>query len=284
MSLHILATGPLLTVQDLGRPGHASLGIGRSGAADRGSLRLANRLLGNPADAAALEVTFGGLSLSTDRGLFVVLTGAPCAMSIGAPHTVTYLPPGAELHLDPPATGMRSYLAVRGGIDVEPVLGSRATDTLSGIGPPPVRPGDSLAVATASEPMPGVQEAPVAPLPERLLLRVQPGPRADWFESLAPLFSGVYEVSADSDRVGMRLAGPALVRSNDAELPSEGMVLGALQIPPTSEPVLFLADHPVTGGYPVAGVVLSADVDLAAQARPGTRLRFRPSTAYKPSS
>lgn len=280
-ALEVLATGPQATVQDLGRLGLAALGVGRSGAADPASLRLANRLLGNPEGHAALEVTLGGLEVRSRGGVWFVVTGAATpalvdgrAVGHAAP---TWLPDGSTLRLGPATAGLRSYLAVRGGIDVEPVLGSRSTDTLAGLGPVVPAPGTLLPVGPAPADPPLIDVAPV-PVPStgEVRLRVVPGPREDWFvpEALEALFAETYEVTSESDRVGMRLSGPALERARDGELKSEGMVAGALQVPPTGQPTLFLADHPVTGGYPVVGVVVSADVALAAQAQPGQRLRF----------
>jgi allophanate hydrolase subunit 2 len=167
---------------------------------------------------------------------------------------------------------------VQGGIAVDPVLGSRSTDTLSGLGPPPLRPDDQVPIGADPGPAPAIDLAPVlSPPHDEIELRMIAGPRADWFadSALGVLCSGPYQVQPDSDRVGMRLVGPALLAERHDELPSEGVVPGALQVPPSGAPVLFLADHPVTGGYPVLAVVLDADVDRAAQARPGQRLRFR---------
>jgi biotin-dependent carboxylase-like uncharacterized protein len=280
-ALDIVTTGPQTTVQDLGREGLAGLGVGRSGAADVDSLRLGNRLLGNPEGAAALEVTFGGLEVRARGGMWVTVTGAMSPVTIdGLPvghAAVTWLPDGASLRLGPPSAGLRSYLAVRGGIAVPSVLRSRSTDTMAVLGPPVPRPGDLLPVGPAPASPPLVDVAAVAsPTTGEVRLRVVPGPRADWFvpSALETLFGGAYEVTAESNRVGMRLAGPALERSREGELKSEGMVPGALQVPPTGQPTLFLADHPVTGGYPVIGVVLTDDIGLAAQAQPGQRLRF----------
>jgi biotin-dependent carboxylase-like uncharacterized protein len=278
--IEVLAPGPLTTVQDLGRPGWAALGVGPSGAADAPSLRLANRLVGNPEGAAALEATLGGLALRFHQPVLIALAGAPCAVTVGdrpaAMHAPLYAAPGDVLRLGVPAAGLRTYVAVHGGIDVPPVLGSRSTDVLAGIGPDPLAAGARLPVGEPDGPAPGVDVAPVPELPERPLLRVLRGPRDDWFAgaALATLCAAPYAVTADSDRIGIRLTGAALERRDDRELPSEGMVTGALQVPPDGQPVLFLADHPVTGGYPVIGVVLVADVPLAAQARPGDALRF----------
>jgi biotin-dependent carboxylase-like uncharacterized protein len=275
-ALTVLATGPLTTVQDEGRPGQAALGIGRSGACDRASAALANRLVGNPASAAVLEVTFGGLAVRAGADLLVVTTGARCP---GAPHAApTLLRRGAELRLGPPAGGLRSYLAVRGGIDVPPVLGSRSTDVLAGLGPAVVAAGDVLPVGEPSVPPAGVDLAPVADPPAgEVAVAVLPGPRADWFGAAgwSALTGQPWQVTSDSNRVGLRLDGRPLARLRGGELPSEGMVRGALQVPPAGTPVLFLADHPVTGGYPVIGYVIDADVDRCAQLRPGQALRFR---------
>jgi biotin-dependent carboxylase-like uncharacterized protein len=279
--IEVIRPGPLTTVQDLGRPGWAALGVGPSGAADRSALRLANRLVGNPESAAGLEVTFGGLVARFDATAIVALTGAPCPVRVGdrpgfvnGPVTVRA---GGTLVLGAPSRGLRTYLAVRGGIDVPPVFGSRSTDLLSGIGPAPLTPGIRLPVGDAAGGPPTVDQAPVPELPDELELRVLAGPRDDWVtaEAVRRLAAATYEVSPRSNRVGVRLDGPPLTRSRRDELPSEGIVRGAVQVPPDGKPVLFLADHPVTGGYPVVGVVEPADTDLLGQARPGQRVRLR---------
>ncbi|KQS66035.1 biotin-dependent carboxyltransferase family protein [Modestobacter sp. Leaf380] len=276
MSLTVLAPGPLTTVQDLGRPGRAAEGIGRSGVCDRTSAALANRLVGNPVDAALLEVTAGGLVVRADAELWVALTGARCA---GAPYAAPVrLRAGEQLALGAPVGGLRSYLAVRGGVDVDPVLGSRSTDLLSGLGPAVVAAGDVLPVGPASSAWPGVDVAPVLEPPAgEVVVTVLPGPRADWFtdDARALLTSAGWTVTGDGNRVGLRLSGPELTRARDGELASEGMERGALQVPPSGQPVLFLADHPVTGGYPVIGYVAEPDVDRCGQLTPGQVLRFR---------
>lgn len=281
-ALEVVATGPLTTIQDSGRFGHADLGVGRSGAADLTSYALANRLLANPSGAAALETTLGGLRVRAHGTLCVAVTGAEVPVTVdgrgAARDSVLYLADGAELALGAPARGLRSYLAVRGGVDVPPVLGSRSTDVLAGLGPELPVPGVVLPVGPAPDGFPLLDQAPVGPVGgDEIFVRVVLGPRQDWFteHALETLLSGVYEVTSRSDRVGARLAGPVLERSRVDELPSEGMVPGALQVPPGGEPVLFLADHPVTGGYPVIAVVRAVDLPRAAQARPGTRVRFR---------
>jgi len=279
-SLEVLATGALTTVQDSGRIGEAALGIGRSGACDRTSYRLANRLVGNREDAAVLEVTFGGLHLRADGDLLLATTGARCEG--GWPHNApTVLRSGEELSLGPPASGLRTYVAVRGGLTVEPVLGSRSTDVMAGLGPPPVSVGDVLGVGGTGLPALCVDLAPVPdPATGAVTVRVLPGPRRDWFTDAAwaSLTTRDYRVSSDLDRVGVRLDGEPLERARTDELPSEGMVRGALQVPPSGTPVLFLADHPVTGGYPVIAYVADRHVDRCAQLRPGQLLTFRETT------
>jgi len=276
-ALTVLAAGPLCTVQDEGRPGQGALGIGRSGACDRASYRLANRLVGNEPGAAALEVTFGGLVLRAEAAVTVVTTGARCEGD-PAHHAPITLGPGEELRLGVPVSGLRTYLAVRGGVAVEPVLGSRSTDLLSGLGPEPLADGVVLPVGRTRGPMPGVDVAAVPePVADDVGVRVLPGPRRDWFgeAAWASLTGQAWAVTSQSNRVGVRLEGEPLEREREGELASEGMARGALQVPPSGLPVLFLADHPVTGGYPVIGYVHDTDVDACAQLRPGQRLRLR---------
>ncbi len=279
--IEVLSPGPLATIQDLGRPGQAALGVGPSGAADRGALRLANRLVGNSEATAAIEATLGGLRLRFEAPALIACTGAigPAsvdgrAVGMNAPIQV---PAGAEVRLDQSSTGLRRYLAVRGGIDVPAVLGSRSTDLHSGIGPPPLEAGTRLPIGRLTVGFPHVDVAPVASNPAGMVLTALRGPRDDWFTSasLAALTDQVWTVSPDSNRIAVRLTGPALRRVITGELPSEGLLRGAIQVPPNGQPVLFLADHPVTGGYPVIAVVDEAGVDRAAQIRPGDVVRFR---------
>ncbi|TNY34540.1 biotin-dependent carboxyltransferase family protein [Thermomonospora catenispora] len=280
--IEVVRPGPLTTVQDLGRPGHAHLGVPCSGAADRPSLCLANRLVGNPEDAAGLEMTFGGAVLRFHRSGWAAVTGAPVPLRVGgrpaAMNAPCHVPAGACLEVGVPRIGVRSYLAVRGGLAVDPVLGSRSTDLLSGLGPAPLRGGDRLPVGRLPADAPIlVDQAPVAPLPEEPVLRILPGPRDDWFtdDALGVLTTERYEVTAESNRVGIRLTGRPLRRAREGELPSEGMVTGALQVPPNGMPIIFLADHPTTGGYPVIAVLAGRDLPVAAQLRPGQKVRFR---------
>jgi biotin-dependent carboxylase-like uncharacterized protein len=286
-ALEVLATGPLVLVEDDGRPGLAAVGVGRSGAADRGSHQLGARLVGNDPGRAALEVLLGGLSLRARGRVTVALTGASAPADLdGRPvahATLVEVSDGAVLTLGMPARGLRTYLTVRGGIDVPPVLGSRSRDTLAGLGPAPVVVGDLLPVGEPGRRFPTVDHAP-QPADRSTgptVLHVGPGPRAAWVggwdTALGGLLGSDRVVGPDSDRVGLRLTGPRVSRLaafRDAELPSEGMVRGAIQLPPGGEPVLFSADHPVTGGYPVVGVLTASACDLAAQLRPGEPVRL----------
>lgn len=279
MSLQVREVGPSVLVQDLGRPGWAHLGVPRSGALDAPAAALAGRLVGNSAGAACLEVLLGGLVVTTDRGVWVAVTGAPCEVVVdGRPREFAapvWLPEGGVLALGRPLEGLRSYVAVAGGIAVEPVLGSRSTDTLGRVGPPPVAAGDVLPVGEPGAPPVGVD---TPRQPSRGPLRLVPGPRASRVsgDALALLCRTAYTVSPDSDRVGLRLVGDPLPLARTDELPSEGIVLGAVQVPPDGRPVVFLADHPTTGGYPVVAVVDERDLWLCAQVRPGESVTFTP--------
>jgi KipI family sensor histidine kinase inhibitor len=336
--LEVVSPGVQALVQDLGRAGSEGAGVSASGALDRPSLRAANRAVGNPSDAAAIE-SVGGLRLRAHGPQVLAVTGAvgeivvrpgsarPGGVSGGAepgaavparpdrrpqPGEPFALDDGDELRLAPPARGVRAYVAVRGGIDVPPVLGSRATDVLAGLGPDPLGSGDLLSVGApdrgvpatwplgaapfATEPLRAGPRAPQAlgnavrpgdappsgrlPAPgEVTVLPMVLGPRDDWFDAatIARLTGQDWLVTPRSNRIGLRLDGEPLVRIPEregAELPSEGCVTGAIQVPPDGQPVLFLADHPLTGGYPVIGAVVADHVPLAGQLPAGARVRF----------
>ena len=280
-TLEILRTGPLALLEDLGRTGKADLGVSRSGAADRRSHTLANRLVANPAEKATIEVMFGGFSARVHGGdIDIAVTGADTDPAVnGKPfgtNSIHHVRDGEVISLGAPRSGLRSYLAVRGGIDVDPVLGSRSYDVMSAIGPPPLRPGDVLPVGEHAAEYPELDQAPVASIAEQMLdLLVLPGPRDDWFVDPDALVHNVWVASDRSDRVGMRLTGtPMRYRDPDRQLPSEGLTRGAIQVPPNGLPVILGPDHPVTGGYPVAGVVVDADIDKVAQIRPGQTVRL----------
>ncbi|MEV1064815.1 biotin-dependent carboxyltransferase family protein [Streptomyces sp. NPDC050263] len=280
-ALSVVRAGALTTVQDRGRAGHAHLGVPRSGALDTPAAALVNRLVGNPPDAALLETTLDGCALRPRSDVIVAVGGAPCRVTVngrpaawGAPVRV---PTGAVLDVGPAVAGVRAYVAVAGGVTVEPVLGSRSTDLLSGLGPAPLTVG--MVLPLGGEPAGVHTRVDVAPQPAppaELVLRVTLGPRDDWFtpDAVRAFTSRTFLVSSASNRIGLRTDGPALERAVGGELASEGMVLGAVQVPPAGRPVVFLADHPTTGGYPVIGVVRANDLPAAAQATPGTPVRF----------
>ncbi|MFI8087068.1 biotin-dependent carboxyltransferase family protein [Streptomyces sp. NPDC086080] len=280
-ALAVVRAGALTTVQDRGRPGHAHLGVPRSGALDGPAAALANRLTGNAPDAAVLETTLDGCSVRPRSTVTMAVTGAPCPVTVdggpvawGAPVRVRA---GSVLDVGPAVSGVRAYVAVSGGIAVEQALGSRSTDLLSGLGPAPLTDGSVLPLGRPGHQSHArVDVAPQPAPPAELLLRVVLGPRDDWFTPTAVrLFtSRAYHVSPASNRIGLRTTGPVLERAKRAELPSEGVVLGAVQVPPDGTPVVFLADHPTTGGYPVIAVVRPTDLPAAAQAVPGTPVRF----------
>jgi biotin-dependent carboxylase-like uncharacterized protein len=279
--IRVRRPGMLTTVQDLGRTGLAHLGVPTAGAADRRALGLANRLVGNPPEAAGLEMTLAGPELELEAGAWVALTGGRVAADLdGRPvpmDVAVRVEAGQVLRVGSVTGGLRAYLAVRGGIDVPPVLGSRSTDTLAPVGPPRLEEGASLPLGDQTDGDPFRQVAPTLPLDPEPVLRTVRGPRDDLFTeaALRALIGEAWTVTSDSDRTGVRLDGPVLERRRTVELASEGMVEGSLQVPPDGHPILFLANHPTTGGYPVIAVVVGHDLPLAAQARPGTRLRFR---------
>ncbi|MGW2636634.1 5-oxoprolinase subunit C family protein [Streptomyces sp. NPDC001348] len=279
-ALVVVRAGALTTVQDRGRPGYAHLGVPRSGALDPPAAALANRLVGNPPGAAVLETTLTGCALRPRSTVTVAVAGAPCPVRVGgrpvawgAPVAV---PAGKVLEVGAAERGVRSYVGVSGGIAVEPVLGSRSTDLLSGLGPAPLADGTVLPLGNPSAGHAHVDVAPQPSPPAELVLRVTLGPRDDWFTpgAVRDLTDRTFRVSSASNRIGLRTEGPALERARPGELPSEGMVLGAVQVPPDGRPVVFLADHPTTGGYPVIAVVRAADLPAAGQALPGTPVRF----------
>ncbi|WP_369745712.1 5-oxoprolinase/urea amidolyase family protein [Paenarthrobacter sp. AMU7] len=304
--LRILNPGALSLVQDLGRRGFGPLGVSAAGALDRASLRRANRLVGNASSAAAIESVNGGLTVEAIGDQVIAVAGAPTTLTIESPSWVDsegsdddgYVQPGSQrtvpmaapfalldgevLTVGAPKSGFRNYVAIRGGVDAPEVLGSRSADTMSGIGPAPLAVGQELPAGedTASTAVGSPELQPDFPgLPGHgvTVLDVVPGPRDDWFdqEALDSLCGQDWLVTPQSNRVGMRLDGTPLRRTREGELPSEGTMAGALQIPPAGLPVLFLADHPITGGYPVIGVVRDEHLDLAAQVPIGGRIRFR---------
>lgn len=287
--IEIIRAGALTTVQDLGRPGYAHLGVPRSGALDVVAHRLANHLVGNDPGAATLETTLTGVAVRALVPIVAAVCGAVAPIRRDgrpAPWVAPIaLNVGETLDIGPAVRGVRNYVAFAGGVALAPVLGSRATDLLSGLGPPKLRDGDVLPLGAPTGPPRPADFYPVTvtapdsarPSASAFELPVLPGPRAAHFPDEAwQLFAGSeYMVSQSSNRVALRLDGPRLRRTGPDTIPSEGTVLGAIQVPADGLPIVFLADHPPTGGYPVIGVLPVAALGLAAQAPPGARLRFR---------
>jgi biotin-dependent carboxylase-like uncharacterized protein len=277
----VVTAGVRSTFQDAGRPGLAAIGVSPSGAADAGASRLANRLTGTDPGAPVIEVLLGGLVLRARRPARIAVTGALRPVSRrGVPvamNTPVDLDRGDEVRIGHGPRGVFTYVAVDGGFRTGRVLGSASTDSLSGLGPAPLAAGDVLGRDLLHELSAGVDVAPVRALPDVVELRVHPGPRGAWFAGggLHTLIATTWTATATSDRVGLRLAGPtALARDHAGELPSEGAVRGAVQVPPDGMPVVLGPDHPVTGGYPVVAVVDRRDLALAAQCEPGRPVRF----------
>ena len=285
--LRILAAAFPVVFQDGGRPGQGGQGDSASGALDMGALHRANRAVGNPSGSPALEITLGPVRLQADQPMVLALSGAAQARVAGhmvPPGAAFALDAGDEVQIDPPAAGMRSYLALRGGYAVAPVLGSAATDTLALVGPDALTTGAVIAPANLPATAVGAPEGqPDLPKPGDLVeLPVTLGPRTDWFtpEMVRHFLTQEWLVTPQSSRVGIRLSGDQPMTRPDArELPSEGTETGAIQIPHSGQPVLFLADHPLTGGYPVIATLLPQALDLAGQIPPGARIRF---TAAQP--
>jgi biotin-dependent carboxylase-like uncharacterized protein len=281
-SLLVVRSGALTTVQDAGRRGVAHLGVPRAGALDLPAMRLANRLVGNEPDAAVLETTLDGVDVVLDVDRHLAITGAPAPVTVAARPAAFGLAvlarAGEVVEVGRADAGVRSYVAVAGGIDVPAVLGSRSTDVLAGLGPEPLRAGTCLPLGETVGRAPAVDFLPYTAPPAVLHLRCVLGPRDDELTagSLELLAGASWIVSPDSNRIGLRLQGPKLERGSRRELPSEGVVDGSIQVPPDGQPVLFLADHPTTGGYPVVAVVPEPDIWSCAQARPGTIVQLHP--------
>lgn len=292
VEIEIVSPGLQTLTQDLGRPGQAGQGVSASGAMDRQSLQLANRLVGNASDEVCLETVGGGLQLRSHGDAVIAITGAAVPVTLKdstgrtftlACHQPLALSAGDRLTLGVPRAGARAYVSVRGGWQVAPVLGSRATDTLANVGPAALAAGDRLAInpvtrgAIVQDAACSAHTLPAAD--DTVVLDVCMGPRTDWFtaEAVQTLCEQDWLVTPQSNRVGVRLAGEqSLTRAVEGELPSEGTPTGAIQVPPSGQPVLFLADHPLTGGYPVIACVAPYHLDLAGQIPVGARVRFNP--------
>ena len=278
-SLVVEDVGGLVTVQDRGRVGLAHLGVPRAGALDGPAARLANRLVGNDEAAAVLEVTMGGLAVRATDAVWIAVTGARCTVSVdgraSAHGEAVWVPRDGTARIGPPESGARTYLAVSGGIAVEPVLGSRATDTLAWVGPPRVVAGTELPVGPCGR-RPGAVRRPAAaaagpaagrPRAARRLVRRR--------RARAAVRHGVHgHAGVEPDRAAPgRAAAGAGTRA--ASWPARGWCWAQSRCRPDGGPVVFLADHPTTGGYPVLAVVREDDLWRCAQLRPGDEVRFR---------
>jgi biotin-dependent carboxylase-like uncharacterized protein len=262
-ALRIIEIGRATTLQDGGRVGRADLGVPRAGAVDPDACDLANRLVGNRRHMTAIE-TNGGLVVEAVRSVIVATHD----------HRHT-LGSGDRLRVDPAHERMWTYLAVRGGIDVAPVLGSCSHDTLAGLGPPPLEVGSELPVGSDPGTDLPADHAPTRRRPP--VVRIWPGPRLERFvDGIDTLLERQWTVSSSVSRVGVRLHAGDFTLATDRRLASEGLVDGAIQITPTGEPIIMLANHPTTGGYPVIAVVEPDDLSIVAQLPPGTHLRFVP--------
>ena len=300
MSVRVLAPGLLTTVQDGGRRGHAAIGVGAAGAMDAVSLRLANLLVGNAQDAAALEITLRGPRLRFERDTLIAITGADIEAACGIQPVAAWRPvamrAGSEITFGNTTHGARSYVALRGGLCHSGVLGSRSTDVNAAIGP---NAGRALA---AGDVLPLDGNAGVAPALWRQVASGQAFARAAWSLDPQPwldldfrqpiravagthfgaldaasqrsVFGADFRIGAESNRVGFRLGGTKLALHEPLELISEAVVPGTVQLPPGGDPIILMAEAPTCGGYPRVAQVIAVDLPLVAQRRPGDSLRF----------
>lgn len=285
-TLDILRPGLLTTVQDGGRWGHQALGVPVAGAMDTASLRHANLLVGNAADAAALEVTLLGPRLRARADVHAAVAGATFELDLDghpiAMDTPFTMAAGAVLTFGRRVAGARAYLAVAGGVDVPLVLGSRATHLVSrmgGLDGRALRAGDTIAIGPPPAAVP--RRAAAGPAAHWIgagphVLRVLLGPQHDWFSEASrhALLATPFTVSPRSDRMGFRLDGPALSRAQGGELLSEPVPFGAIQVPAGGDPILLMADRQTAGGYPKIATVIAADLPVAGQLGPGDQIRF----------
>lgn len=279
MSLVVLDPGPLTLVQDAGRLGLGSQGVGDSGAFDQAAMRQAHDLLGDAPDTAVLEVLAGGLRLRAETNHLIAVTGGIGSIHVDGEHVehgrAFVVHAGQEVVVGLVELGLRAYVGIAGGVVSEPVLGSRSTDTMSGLGPPRLAAGDLIIAGEPKHPS-EIEDVPALLTSGTTTAVAVPGPRDDWFtgDAVRAFFSTEWTVSSRSDRVGVRLEGPTLERSVTDELPSEPCIRGSVQVTTDGLPVALGPDHPVTGGYPVIAVVVDAHVDRLAQVRPGDLVRF----------
>jgi len=271
MNIRVLSPGMLTTVQDLGRFGWAHMGVSASGAADPFALRAGNLLVGNAENAAALEMTLLGGAFEFEGDAVVALTGSD--FGAGLPlWTAVEVRAGQTIRCGASLSGARCYLSVRGGIGVPKVMGSASTHVMTGVGGRPLRKGDVLAIGSEAvrRPRPAAARE-VPPLPSAAPLRVTDGPQAESFAG--ELYRGTYTVSEESNRMGLRLRGPA-IPSAAGHMLTEGVPLGAVQVPPDGQPIILFVEHQTTGGYPKPANVISADFRRLGQLRPRDAVTF----------
>lgn len=284
-SLLVDSPGLLTTVQDLGREGFGPLGVSPSGAADPLALQVGNLLLGNPRGAAALEMTLLGGRFSFPEGAVIAAAGSDFAARANgeplAPYVAHTIPPGGSASFGPTRSGARSYLCVAGGIEVPRVLGSSSTHLLSGLGgfhDRALRKGDALSLGESpqSNPRHTISSAAIEMLQARKTLRATIGPQFDWFaaDTRQSLFTNAFHVTEESNRMGLRLNGPALPLLNQSELISEGVSLGAIQVTPSGQPIILFVEQQTAGGYPKIANIIAADLPSVGQLRPRDEIRF----------
>ena len=270
--IRVLSPGLQSTVQDLGRFGWAHHGVSASGAADAFALRAGNLLVGNAENAAAIEMTLSGGTFQFDSDAVVALTGSDFHSPTLSLWKSSEIPAGTAVEIGATKSGARSYLAVRGGIASPLVMGSASVHVMTGVGGRPLRKGDVLAIGDAAVRRP--RTAPAAGVPDFSgggVIRVTEGPQADWFGS--ELYDVEWTVAEESNRMGLRLRGPA-IPSHAGHMLTEGVALGAIQVPPDGQPIVLFVEHQTTGGYPKPANVISADFGRVGQLRPRDRVRF----------
>ncbi len=269
--IHVLQPGFQSTVQDLGRPGYGHLGISASGAADPLSLRIGNLLVGNPETAAAIEMTLTGGSFEFTGDVVVALAGSDFGVPLWESFEVKA---GNVLACGPARTGARCYLCVRGGIDVPPVLGSRSTHLMAGLGGEALKAGAILPIGIPGAACPPPHFGPRllhSTAPGRAI-RVTAGPQSERF--LPGFYQSAFLVSRHANRMGLRLEGPCVEHRERCGLLTEGAALGAIQVPPDGQPIILFVEHQTTGGYPKIANVIAADLHLLGQLRPRDEVRF----------
>ena len=278
--LHVVHVSGFASVQDHGRHGYAHLAVSPSGAFDRASHDYANRIVGNADAAATIELTRASIQFVCDQEVMISVTGAPTSIVIDGRQRETQrailVPGGTTVLVTAQNLGMRSYLAVRGGIDAEQVMGSAAYDELSKIGTPPLRTGDALRIGAAAASTPAVTRGVSSGVnvSQTATIRVHKGPRWATCANSETLLTGEYTVTSRLNRIGIRLAGPSISWDTEERLSPEGVITGAIQVATDGQPLIFGPDHPITGTYPVIALVDERDLGVLAQLAPGTTVRF----------